>query len=329
MIRPVPTVGVVVPTFNAAATIEATLASVCNQTYRALDVVVVDDGSTDGSATLILRWASRDPRFRLCRTENGGVAAARNCGVARTNAPFLAFVDADDVWAPNKIELQMKALEKNQGVPALVYCWFAQIDANGRTYPACDHPVFEGDVFRHMCRANFVGNCSSMLMAREVFERVGGFDPSLRARKAQGCEDLMFLLRAAEQFPFYVVPRHLVGYRLTPNNMSGDTAQMLRSFRIVADTFHARRPEYADEFEANHDDVVFWLAERAVIAGRLKEARRLLGLLPLSDPRRGLTGIARLAPTFVKARLVPRWFKKASQATLGLPPRPPYKEVTW
>jgi glycosyltransferase involved in cell wall biosynthesis len=329
MTRSATIVGVVVPMFNAAATIEATLDSICRQNYQALDIVVVDDGSKDGSAALVERWAARDPRVRLCRRNNAGVAAARNHGAGATNASVLAFIDADDVWATNKIELQMEILERHKGDPALVYCWFAQIDVHGRTYPVCDHPVFEGDVFRHLCRANFVGNCSSMLMAREVFEHVGGFDPSLRARNAQGCEDLMFLLGAAEQFPFYVVPRHLVGYRLTLNNMSGDTAQMLRSFQIVADTFRLRRPEYGKEFDANHDDIVFWLARRAVLLGRLKEARRLLKLLALSDPRRGSAGLAQLAPYYLKARVVPRWFKKASWATLGLPPRPLYKEVPW
>jgi glycosyltransferase involved in cell wall biosynthesis len=199
MNRPAPTVGIVVPMFNAASTIEETLVSICSQTYRALDIVVVDDGSKDESAALVSRWEDRDPRVRLCCKQNGGVASARNHDVAMTNAPVLAFVDADDIWAPNKIELQMKALRQHQDAPALVYCWFAVIDELGRTLPFQDQPVFEGDIFHNLCRGNFVGNASSMSMTREVFERVGGFDPSLR----EGCEDLsrtVSIFRCASPF---------------------------------------------------------------------------------------------------------------------------------
>src|ERR687887_1637608 len=104
-------VGIIVPMYNAERTIGAALESVCRQTYPALDIVVVDDGSTDASAAIVAAYARSDQRIRLVQQENSGVAAARNLGATSTVADFLAFIDADDVWAPPKIALQLQALE--------------------------------------------------------------------------------------------------------------------------------------------------------------------------------------------------------------------------
>jgi len=187
-----PKVGVIVPMYNAAATIDATLESVCAQSYRNLDIVVVDDGGTDASAQIVEARIARDPRIRLVRKLNGGVATARNFGAAATDAPYLAFVDSDDLWAPDKIAAQMAAVAEDPDVPALVYCSYIHIDGDGRAFPALTHQAFEGRVLHDLYRSNFVGNGSSMLMPREIFDHVGGFDPDLRAQKAQGCEDCCF-----------------------------------------------------------------------------------------------------------------------------------------
>src|SRR5215510_7071243 len=103
--------------FNSERTISATLKSICDQTHRNLDIVVVDDGSTDGSAAAVADWRARDPRVRLVQQANAGVAAARNAGAAATTASFLSFIDADDLWAPTKVEHQLAALK--DGGPAV------------------------------------------------------------------------------------------------------------------------------------------------------------------------------------------------------------------
>ena len=108
--EPAPLVGVVVPMWNAAETIDATLAVLSAQAYKNLDVVIVDDGSTDNSPAIAHSWVRKDPRFRLLRQSNLGVAAARNLGAANTTAAYLAFIDADDLWGPEKIDAQMLAI---------------------------------------------------------------------------------------------------------------------------------------------------------------------------------------------------------------------------
>ncbi|WP_287328294.1 glycosyltransferase family 2 protein [Mesorhizobium sp.] len=164
-------VGVVVPMFNAERTIRATLTSICQQNHQALDIIVVDDGSTDQSASIVASCAERDPRIRLMRQSNAGVTQARNSGAASTDAEFLAFVDAEDLWAPSKIALQLRTLQEGGSSAGLAYCWLAQIDEDGRVF-ALYRPDANGRVLQRMCRMNFVGNGSSMLMRRRI--RAGG-----------------------------------------------------------------------------------------------------------------------------------------------------------
>jgi glycosyltransferase involved in cell wall biosynthesis len=131
--------GGVVPMFNAEKTIGATLASIRRQTYQALDIVVLDDGSTDGSASIVTAYAEKDQRIRLLRQPNGGVATARNLGAAATGAEFLSFIDADDLWAPSKIALRMDFHRRTmEGLAKQIYFYMrghsaALLAQHGRT----------------------------------------------------------------------------------------------------------------------------------------------------------------------------------------------------
>ena len=271
-----PLVSVVVPLHNGGATVERTLASISGQTWREMEVVVVDDGSTDDGSERVRAAAQRDPRVRLIRQPNAGVAAARNAGAAVTRGDYLAFVDADDLWSPEKIELQMAAMSAGGPSVGLVYTWAALIDAEDRIYSLEHRPQAEGRVLRELCRANLVGNGSSPLIRRQAFEQVGGYDASLRARGAQGCEDLMIYLRLAEAHEFRVVRRHLTGYRVTQGNMSSNALGMLRSCELTLETFRARYPQYEAEYQAHRRDMVYWLLARAMTTGPLSNAAALL-----------------------------------------------------
>jgi glycosyltransferase involved in cell wall biosynthesis len=296
-------VGVVVPMYNAERTIAATLASICAQTHRRLDVVVTDDGSTDGSAAIVEAWCRRDARMRLIRQSNAGVAAARNAGAAATPAQFLAFVDADDIWAPTKIEYQLTALREAGPSAGLAYCWFASIDPRDRIISFGPQPLIEGRVVRDLCNANWIGNGSSLLLRREAFERVGGYDSSLRARRAQGAEDLLMCLRVAEIADFRVVPRYLVGYRMAPDSMSTDALQMFRSIELVLQEFLAKYPHYAAELDGHLQDSRTWFAYRAGRSGRAAVALLLLREAFAAHPVRTTRYLARTAGTIAAGRI--------------------------
>lgn len=319
-------VGVVVPMYNAAATITETLESVSRQTYRALDIVVVDDGSTDSCADIVRSLATKDDRIRLVRQANAGVAAARNRGAQEVAAAYLAFVDADDLWAPEKIALQMEQVAGRE--PALVYCWFSHINERSEVFPFEYNPRIEGDVRKALARENFVGNGSSMLMPREVFECVGGFSSTLREHGAEGCEDYMFAMGAALGYPFRLVPRNLVGYRTTTSNMSSNADRMIRSFELVVETFRPLLMEFADDFVLHHRDFLIWHARRALMNGRYAQARALIKRLRVEHRVELAAFLGAFGPAFFKAKLTPKWTKPLAKR-LGVISRPRYLDCTW
>ncbi|MBX6745477.1 MAG: glycosyltransferase family 2 protein [Acetobacteraceae bacterium] len=315
---PLPEVTVVVPAYNAAGTIDETLRSVRAQTLRELEILVVDDGSQDGTPEIVLRHAAVDPRVRLIRQSNAGVAAARNRGIQEARAEFVAPVDADDLWHVRKIERQMQAIRAGGPEVALVYTWFAPIDENGRIISMHAQSEAEGHVFALLCRGNMIGNASSALMRRAAVLEVGGYDTSLRARNAQGCEDYRLYLQLAERHRFALVREYLTGYRLQAASMSGDLMQMLRSFDLVLAEFSQRHPERQADFQTARNDFLRWSFERALKYGRLAEASRFAAEMLRFDPGFGLPAMLRV-PAALSWRAVARPVRRAIQALSGHP----------
>ncbi len=328
MAAPQPLVSVVVPLYNGGATIEETLHSVQRQSWPHLEIVVVDDGSADDGPERVAALRREDRRIRLLHQPNSGVAAARNTGAAAADGAFLAFVDADDLWGPEKLALQMAALEAGGPDVGLVYTWSALINEESRVYSVWHRPEHEGRVFADLCRANFVGNGSCTLMRREAFERVGGYDASLRARGAQGCEDLMIYLRIAEQYQFRVVRRHLTGYRVTRANMSSDAIRMLTSCELTLASFRDAYPEHAARFDAHEREMVYWLLARGLTTGPWRNVAALLTRQGFRHSFDLADRAGDLAWLTLKAR-APGWAKAATQRLLrrGGAHRPLYAEL--
>lgn len=268
-------VAVIIPVYNAEATIDETLASVRAQTHANLEIVVVDDGSRDASAGIVEAHAAADPRIRFIRQPNAGVAAARNRGIAESSSPFIAPVDADDLWHPDKIARQMTRMRDDPSI-GLVYCWFAIIDADSRVVFHDRRSDAEGDVLEAMLLRNVVGNGSCALMRRAAVESAGGYDPSLRARRAQGCEDYKLYFSIAEHHRFALVRDILVGYRELADNMSGDFRQMLRSRDICAAEILARHPGAEAALRRSRARLVRFMISRALRGRRIGQAARLL-----------------------------------------------------
>lgn len=241
------TVSVIIPAYNAQATIEQTLKSVLLQTHSALEVIVIDDGSEDGTGDIVRRFMRKDSRVRLIRQDNAGVAAARNAGLAAASSDFIAPIDADDVWHPRKIEKQMKVMLAGGRSLGFVYAAYRHIDPAGNVISSVPCLGVSGSVlFRHIAH-NFVGNGSSLLIRRSALEAVGGYDTSLHRRGAQGSEDYLAQLKLASLFKVGVVPEYLVGYRVTPRSMSSRGQSMLRSRMLVYQILKKWNPSVPDE----------------------------------------------------------------------------------
>ena len=277
-------VSVIVPAFNAARTIDATLASALGQSHRHLEVIVVDDGSHDATDAVVARRAAEDPRLRYIRQPNRGVAAARNRGIAEARGAFIATLDADDLWYPTKIERQIERFRTVGPETALVYAWCYWLAPEGATLGYAPPLCHEGRVLPQMCLGNLVISASNALVRREAMLAAGGFDETLRMAGGQGCEDWKLYLQIAERHEIAVVPEYLVGYRIHPGAMSDDFTQMMRSRRLVESQFLPKHPALARQFATGRTILARSLAMRAFRRGQYGMAMQLLAGYPDPSP---------------------------------------------
>jgi glycosyltransferase involved in cell wall biosynthesis len=228
-----PLVSVVIPAYNAARTLLETLRSASAQTYSNLEIIVVDDGSTDETCQIVRDFARHDSRVQLISQANGGVARARNTGIAAAAGELIAPLDADDLWHPTKIEKQVATLLAAGPQAALCYSPYRRIDEAGDVRHSSSCSACEGWVFHQHLHLNFVGNGSSPIIRKDVLVQFGGYDPSLRDEGHQGCEDYLLQLRIARRWQFACVPEYLVGYRRMSDSMSAEFANMVGSFVLA------------------------------------------------------------------------------------------------
>jgi glycosyltransferase involved in cell wall biosynthesis len=227
----VPEVSVIIPAYNAETTLRETLASVLAQTFTDIEVLVVDDGSTDDTAAIAT--AIGPPVICLSR-ENGGVARARNLGLDQAAGRYVAFLDADDRWEPRKLERQIELMSTRPEVGA---CFTAvrNVDDQDQTLaqtPARDYADFCEALLLHSVVVS--GSCSSAMLRRELASEVGGFDP-----RFSQCADWDYFIRLSLRARLAPIDEPLVVYRRAAGNMSSDIALLERDTFAVLDKFFA------------------------------------------------------------------------------------------
>jgi glycosyltransferase involved in cell wall biosynthesis len=225
-------ISVVIPTYNRAALLRRAVDSALAQSVRPTEILIVDDGSTDDTAAVASTWASP---VRYIATPNGGVARARNVGIAAARGEWIALLDSDDEWEPEKLAQQCRALDAAPDARwCITGCTLVDGDGNPRpghqnwkaTFPVfseiADSPTqyfgrtlqplgtdaFTGDLYETLFRGNVVLP-SSAVIHRSVFERSGNFDPEFRY-----AEETQFFHRVAAAFPVVVLLAPLVRYRV-------------------------------------------------------------------------------------------------------------------
>ncbi len=230
-----PEISVIIPVYNTAGTLPATIRSVCEQTFGAFEIIAIDDGSTDNSLAVLLGLAAEDSRIRVISRRNAGVSSARNMGVDMASAPLVAFLDADDLWARNKLASHI-ALHRDEPALAASYARIAFIaeDAEGlegaRTVSSLSpQPPRLADVLGE----NPVCTASNLVVRRDWFLRVGGFDERLTF-----AEDQEFVARLVSQGgKVDGIDGVLTGYRFSPDGLSMDLAKMHAGWRILVDRY--------------------------------------------------------------------------------------------
>lgn len=221
-------ISVIIPAHNAEATLPRTLRSVMEQTHRDLEILVIDDGSQDDTPGLAERMRLLDGRVRVFRQSNAGVAGARNAGIENTTGEFIAPLDADDIWHPRKLELQLDRFERGDERLGLVYNWFRAIDREDRVVGTSASPRVEGMCLHRHLGYNFISNGSTPLIRRTALGELR-YNTDLAKADAGGCEDYLLQMQIAREWEFALVPAWLTGYRKAGMGMSSDVARMIRS----------------------------------------------------------------------------------------------------
>ncbi|MBE9127581.1 MULTISPECIES: glycosyltransferase family 2 protein [unclassified Coleofasciculus] len=238
-----PLISVIIPAYNAEAFIERTLKSVLSQTYKNLEVLVVDDGSQDRTAEIVQSIGGQDKRVILLQQLNSGVAAARNLGIEKSQGEFIAPIDADDIWYPQNIEKQVQCFLDSDPSVGLVYSWSVDIDEDDAPMGEFRASSIEGDVYKTLICHNFLGNSSASIIRRACLEKIGGYSCQLKEQDAQGCEDWELYLRIAEYYQFRVVSEFLIGYRKIQSSMSRDYSKMAKSHNLILQVVRQNHPE--------------------------------------------------------------------------------------
>jgi glycosyltransferase involved in cell wall biosynthesis len=208
-----PLVSVIIPTYNRAHLITEAVESVLAQTYQNFELIVVDDGSTDNTGQVLRSFGSK---IQLISQNNLGVAEARNIGIKTARGVYIAFLDADDLWLPDKLSSQIGFLDQNPNIE-IVYCDVYLADERGRIF-SCIHAHHTDHIFPYLLQKNIVvGSASSVMLRRTCFEKTGLFDPMLDA-----LEDWDMWLRLAACFRFGLVPRPLVEIRVQKGGRTQD-----------------------------------------------------------------------------------------------------------
>jgi len=221
-----PLISVIIPAYNAEKTIQETIESVLKQTRSDFEVLVINDGSTDRTLEIVSRI--KDERLRIFSYPNAGVAPTRNRGLVQATGEYISFLDADDLWTPDKLEAQLKALQDNPQA-AVAYSWTDWIDESGQFLRPGGHITETGQVYEKLLVRDFIESGSNPLIRAEAFQDVGKFDESL----AFG-EDWDMWLRLAAGYEFVAVPSAQILYRISPNSASFNVWKMeAGSWRVL------------------------------------------------------------------------------------------------
>lgn len=305
-------VTVVVPTHNRRRLVSEAVDSILCQGGVAVELIVVDDGSTDGTGPWLEHIVAKDPRVKVVRHARPCfVSRARNAGIAAASGRWVAFCDDDDLWAPSKLTEQLSALRRSGarwGCTGVIVV-DEQLEIVGH------HHVAGGQVLSGLLQTNGIPSGSSVIAERSLLQETGGFDPSL-----QGSEDWDLWIRLAQRSPLAAVNRPLIAYRLGAQSLSMDVTRMRAGCSAIIERYAALAAACGVEpQEALHER---YLARQLLRAGSRGKAAAIFAALVLKHgrwrelPRAAAALVAprltdHLGQARAKAAVPPAWRREA------------------
>jgi glycosyltransferase involved in cell wall biosynthesis len=229
-----PTVSVVIPAYNALKFLPQTIASVIAQTFQDFELLLIDDGSSDGTADWVAQYnqgieeksGSPEHKIRFFQQHRGGVSAARNLGIQNAQGEFVAFLDADDLWVPSKLAQQVNYLSQHPRV-GLVHGAIALMDETGRLTGRVLSSKPAGSSLPRLLTQNAVA-CQTVMIRRSCFEQSGGFDS-----QADTVEDWDLWIRVARFYPIVAMNEVLAHYRQVESSLSRSHERMVPTYHYV------------------------------------------------------------------------------------------------
>ncbi len=231
-----PTISVIIPVYNGEKTIAKTVQSVLDQTWSDLELIIINSTSTDQTAGILAQFD--DPRIALYTYPKAPVSVNRNRGFSHASGDFVSFLDADDLWTVDKLEKQYQAFQ-NHPEAGVVYSWTNCIDQHDQVLRRCSYVTWSGNVLPKLLLDDFVGNGSNLMIRREAFAAVNGFDELLT-----NAEDTDLGLRLAARYEFAVVPAAQVLYRIANPSKSSNVLKMeSANLRVIEKAFADAPPD--------------------------------------------------------------------------------------
>ncbi len=240
-------VSVIMPTFNCAVYIGEAIESALNQTYKDFEIVIVDDGSTDNTEEVVRRYIfSTQVMIKYIRQFNSGPAVARNKAISESRGEFLALLDADDIWLPDRLKEGLASFEANPDV-GLIHSDTLRIDEKGDFLPKPRRNVrlSSGNIFNSLMLRKVHISCPTVLLRRAALDKVGLFDENPQCR---GVEDRDLWLRITKEYKVFFIDKILAHYRIRKNSISRDPEKMAVSKIYVINKFY---PENGVSFFRN------------------------------------------------------------------------------
>ncbi len=240
MVNKIPLVSVIIPTYNRAHLVKDAINSALQQTYKNVEVIVIDDGSTDNTKEILAKYGNK---INYLYKENGGCSSARNLGVSKARGEYIAFLDSDDLWYPEKIEKQTAVIKMTNYNIVMSDIEFVDKDNNHLSFSNLREVIKkDGDIMKYLLYRPYI-TCSYMLIKKTVFSKVGIFDETFKT-----AEDLDMLLRICSEYKAALVAEPLVKFRATAKSLHKElcTNNSIKAIKKI----HNYAPDFARQNQA-------------------------------------------------------------------------------
>ncbi len=239
-------VSVIIPTYNRSGLLCSAIISVLNQTFQDFEIIVVDDCSRDNTPDVVRKLNNKKIKYIRNKT-NKGEAVARNTGIMNSDSEYIAFLDDDDEWLPEKLTLQVDLLKNSSLRVGVVYTGYIEVDLTSQKILKKRHPSKKGDIYKFLLIKNYVGIPSTVMVRRVCFDRIGLFDKMIPYPT-----DYDLWIRISKEFHFEYIEKPLVKYHIHKNSISANAETRIRGIELMLERYSKAFSSHRNAYSQYH-----------------------------------------------------------------------------